>query len=85
MAQDLAVKVDALQRFTQDDVGQLRADVDVLLNERTQQEQAKNAPVDWAALTEDQAAAQWPIGQHRQRAHRQRRGSGGAGSGQSCP
>ena len=61
VAEDLAVKVDALQRFTQDDVGQLRADVDVLLNERTQQEQAKNAPVDWAALTEDQAAAQWPI------------------------
>ena len=55
------LKVDALQRFDHDDVGQLRADVDVLLNERRQQEQAKNAPVDWAALTEDQAAAQWPI------------------------
>jgi hypothetical protein len=27
VAEDLAVKVDALQRFTQDDVGQLRADV----------------------------------------------------------
>jgi hypothetical protein len=61
VSEDLALKVEGLRQFVKDDVGQLRADVDVLLNERREQEQAKNAPVDWAALTEDQAAAQWPI------------------------
>ena len=33
----------------------------MLLNERKEQEKTKNAPVDWAALTAEQAAVQWPV------------------------
>ena len=44
-----------------EELGQLRGDVDVLLTERKERDKTKNAPVDWAALTEEQAAVQWPI------------------------
>jgi hypothetical protein len=33
----------------------------VLLAERHERDKTKNPPVDWATLTEEQAAAQWPI------------------------
>ena len=39
----------------------LRSDLDVLLAERNERDKTKNPPVDWATLTEQQAAAQWPV------------------------
>ena len=35
--------------------------VDVLLSEHQEREKAKNPPVDWASLSEEQAAEQWPV------------------------
>lgn len=61
VSEDLALKVAGLQQVLTEELGQLRGDVDVLLSERAQREKTKNAPVDWASLTEEQAAAQWPI------------------------
>ena len=61
VSEDLAPKVGGLHQVLTEELGQLRGDVDVLLNERKERDKTKNAPVDWAALTEDQAAVQWPI------------------------
>jgi hypothetical protein len=47
-------------RLTQD-LDQLRVDVDTLLSERQERTKAKNPPVDWAALTEEQAVTQWQV------------------------
>ena len=44
-----------------DEVGRLRGEVDVLLSEHEEREKAKNPPVDWASLSVEQAAEQWPI------------------------
>jgi len=49
-----------LSRLTQD-LDQLRVDVDTLLFERQERKTVKNPPVDWAALTEEQAVTQWQV------------------------
>ena len=41
--------------------GRLRGEVDVLLSDCQEQEKTKNSPVDWASLSEEPAAEQWPI------------------------
>ena len=61
VSEDLAPRVGGLQQVVTEELGQLRGDVDVLLNERKEREKTKNAPVDWAALTAEQAAVQWPV------------------------
>ena len=61
MSEDLAPRVSALQQLVTDEFGRLRGEVDVLLSERQEQDKTKNPPVDWAALSEEQAAEQWPI------------------------
>jgi hypothetical protein len=61
VSEDLAPRVGALHQLVTEELGRLRGDVDVLLAERKEWDKTKNAPVDWAALTEQQAAAQWPI------------------------
>ena len=61
VSEDLAPRVGALQQLVTEELGRLRSDLDVLLAERHERDKTKNPPVDWAALTEDQAAAQWPI------------------------
>jgi hypothetical protein len=61
VSEDLAPQVNALRQLVSDELGQLRGEVDVLLAERKERDKTKNAPVNWAALTEQQAAAQWPI------------------------
>ena len=61
VSEDLAPKVVGLHQVLTEELAQLRGDVDVLLTERKELDKNKNAPVDWASLTEDQAAVQWPI------------------------
>ena len=61
VSEDLAPRVGALQQLVTEELGRLRSDVDVLLAERKERDKTKNAPVDWATLTAEQAAAQWPI------------------------
>jgi hypothetical protein len=61
VSEDLAPRVGALQQLVTEELGRLRSDLDVLLAERKERDKTKNAPVDWATLTEEQAAAQWPI------------------------
>jgi hypothetical protein len=61
VSEDLAPRVSGLKQVFTEELGQLRGDVDVLLNERKEREKTKNAPVDWAALTAEQAAVQWPV------------------------
>jgi hypothetical protein len=61
VSEDLAPKVGALHQLVAEELGRLRSDLDVLLAERRERDETKNAPVDWATLTEEQAAAQWPI------------------------
>jgi hypothetical protein len=61
VSENLAPQVGGLHQVLTEELGQLRGDVDVLLTERTERDKTNNAPVDWASLTEDQAAAQWPI------------------------
>ena len=61
MSEDLAPRVSGLKQVVTEELGQLRGDVDVLLTERKEREKTKNAPVDWAALTAEQAAVQWPV------------------------
>ena len=62
VSEDLAPRVSgAARRWSPRNSAQLRGDVDVLLTERKERDKTKNAPVDWAALTAEQAAAQWPI------------------------
>ena len=61
VSEDLAPRVSGLKQVFTEELGQLRGDVDVLLNERKERETTKNAPVDWAALTAEQAAVQWPV------------------------
>ena len=61
VSEDLAPRVDVLQKLTNAQFGRLRREVDVLLSERRQREKVKNPPINWASLTAAQAAAQWPI------------------------
>ena len=61
VSEDLAPRVGGLHQVLTEELAQLRGDVDVLLAERQERDKTKNAPVDWAALTEEQAAVQWPI------------------------
>jgi hypothetical protein len=61
VSEDLAPRVSALQQLVTDEFGRLRGEVDVLLSEREEREKTKNPPVDWASLSEEQAAEQWPI------------------------
>ena len=61
VSEDLAPRVIGLQQVLTEELAQLRGDVDVLLTERKELDKNKNAPVDWASLTEEQAAVQWPI------------------------
>ena len=61
VSEDLAPRVSALQQLVTDEVGRLRGEVDVLLSEHEEREKAKNPPVDWASLSVEQAAEQWPI------------------------
>ena len=60
MFEDLAPWVNALQQLVTEEFGRLRSEIDVLLAERQEQNKTKNPPVDWAALSEEQAAEQWP-------------------------
>jgi hypothetical protein len=48
----------SLHKMAHEELGELRAAVKELF---TEQEKAKNPPVDWPALTAEQAAEQWPI------------------------
>ena len=61
VSEDLAPRVGALHQLVTEELGRLRSDLDVLLAERNERDKTKNPPVDWATLTEEQAAAQWPI------------------------
>jgi hypothetical protein len=61
VSEDLAPRVSALQQLVTDEFGRLRGEVDVLLSERGEQDKPNNPPVDWAGLSAEQAAAQWPI------------------------
>jgi hypothetical protein len=61
VSEDLAPRVSALQQLVTDEFGRLRGEVDVLLSERQEQDKTNNPPVDWAGLSAEQAAAQWPI------------------------
>jgi hypothetical protein len=61
VSEDLAPRVNALQQLMTDEFGRLRGEVEVLLSERQELEKPKNPPVDWASLSEEQAAEQWPI------------------------
>ena len=61
VSEDLAPRVSALQQLVTDEFGRLRGEVDVLLSERQEQDKTKNPPVDWASLSAEQAAEQWPI------------------------
>ena len=61
VSEDLAPRVGALHQLVTEELGRLRSDLDVLLAERHERDKTKNPPVDWATLTEEQAAAQWPI------------------------
>jgi hypothetical protein len=61
VSEDLAPQVGALRQMVSEELGQLRGAVDVLLAERKEREKTKNAPVDWALLTAEQAAVQWPV------------------------
>jgi hypothetical protein len=61
VSEDLAPWVKALQQLVTEEFGRLRSEIDVLLAERQEQNKTKNPPVDWAALSEEQAAEQWPI------------------------
>ena len=61
ISEDLAPRVSGLHQVLTEELAQLRGEVDVLLTERQERDKTKNAPVDWAALTEEQAAVQWPI------------------------
>jgi hypothetical protein len=61
VADDLAPRVNALQQLVTEELGRLRGEIDTLLSERKEQNKTKNQPVDWAALSEEQAAEQWPI------------------------
>ena len=61
VSEDLAPRVNALQQLVTEEFRRLRGDIDVLPSERQEQNKTKNPPVDWAALTEEQAAEQWPI------------------------
>ena len=67
VSEDLAPRVSALQQLVTDEFGRLRGEVDVPLSERQnlsergEQDKLTNPPVDWAGLSAEQAAAQWPI------------------------
>jgi hypothetical protein len=61
VSEDLAPRVGALHQLVTEELGRLRSDLDVLLAERSERHETKNPPVDWATLTEEQAAAQWPV------------------------
>ena len=61
VSEDLAPRVGALQQLVTEELGQLRGDVDTLLADRRSEDNTKNPPVDWTALTAGQAAEQWPI------------------------
>jgi hypothetical protein len=61
VSEDLAPRVGALHQLVTEELGRLRSDLDVLLAERNERDKTKNPAVDWATLTEEQAAAQWPI------------------------
>jgi len=61
VSEDLGPRVGGLHQVLTEELAQLRGEVDVLLTERQERDKTKNAPVDWAALTEEQAAVQWPI------------------------
>jgi hypothetical protein len=61
VSEDLAPRVGGLHEVLTEELCQLRGDVDVLLAERKEREKTKNVPVDWAALTAEQAAVQWPV------------------------
>jgi len=61
VSEDLAPRLDVLHQLVTDEVARLRGEVDALLADRKEQKKNKNEPVDWAALTAEQAAVQWPI------------------------
>lgn len=61
VSEDLAPRLAAVQQLATEEFGKLRGEVDVLLAERQEREKTRNPPVNWAALTAAQAAAQWPI------------------------
>ena len=51
VSEDLAPRVGALQQLVTEELGQLRGDVDTLLADRRSEDNTKNPPVDWTALT----------------------------------
>ena len=57
VSEDLAPRVGALQQLVTEELGRLRGELEVLLAERQERDKTKNAPVDWATLTAEQAAA----------------------------
>lgn len=58
VSEDLGPRLDGLWEVCREEIGQLRTAVAELLAE---QEKQKNPPVDWIAMTEEQAAKQWPV------------------------
>lgn len=58
VSEDLGPRLDGLWEVCREEIGQLRTAVAELLAEQDKQ---KNPPVDWIAMTEEQAAKQWPV------------------------
>ena len=61
MSEDLAPRVSGLQQVVTEEFGQLRGESTCCCPSVRSGTKTKNPPVDWAALTAEQAAVQWPI------------------------
>jgi hypothetical protein len=61
VSEELGPRLQDLSQVLAEEAGGLRRDVDALLDDRREQDKTRNRPLDWAGLTEQQAAAQWPI------------------------